>query len=63
MKTQNPESGNGTESGTSCEAHFSAIDLVDQIQREAFRERFDRAPGPQWYPSLDTVRRAIAESD
>jgi hypothetical protein len=63
MKNQNPESGNGAGSATSCEATFSAIDLVDQIQRRAFRERFNRAPGPQWHPSLATVRRAIYESD
>lgn len=63
MKNQNPQSGNGAGSVTPYEAGFSAIDLVDQIQREAFRERFNRAPGPQWYPSLDAVRQAIAESD
>lgn len=62
MKNQNTESVNGAGSGESFEAAFSAVDLVDQIQRRAFRERFNRAPD-QAYPSLDTVRQAIIQSN
>ncbi|WP_405242341.1 hypothetical protein [Lentisalinibacter salinarum] len=62
MKNQNTESVNGAGSGESFDSALSPVDLVDQIQRRAFRERFNRAPG-QAYPSLDTVRRAITESD
>jgi len=62
MKNQNPESVNGAGSVESCDAALSPVDLVDHIQRRAFRERFNRAPG-QAYPSLDTVRRAITESN
>ena len=62
MKNQNPESRHGAGSVDSFEAAFSAVDLVDQIQRRALQERFNRAPA-QAYPSLDTVRRAITDSD
>jgi len=62
MKNQNPESRHAAGSVDSFAAVSSAVDLVDQIQRRAFRERFNRAPG-QAYPSLDAVRRAITESD
>lgn len=62
MKHQNTESLNGAGSVESCDAVLSPVDLVDHIQRRAFRERFNRAPD-QDYPSLDTVRRAITDSN
>jgi hypothetical protein len=62
MKNQNPEIRQAAGSVESFDGVFSAVDLVDQIQRKAFRERFNRAPG-QAYPSLDRVRQAIIQSD
>lgn len=42
------------------EQDYSPVDLVDQIQREALRDRFRRADAHD-YPSLRSVRRGIAE--
>ncbi len=61
MKNQNPERRDEAGSIESPGAMSSAVDLVDQIQRKAFRERFNRAPA-QAYPSLDTVRKAFFQS-
>jgi hypothetical protein len=41
---------------------LSPADLVDQVQRDALRDRFQRAE-IRHYPSPESVRRAIAEFD
>lgn len=62
MKNQNPEITAGPGSSLACNGRVSPIDLVDEIQRRAFRQRFERAP-VQNYPSLETVRRIVTESN
>ena len=62
MKNQNPEITAGPGSSVACHDRISPVDLVDEIQRRAFRQRFERAPA-QNYPPLETVRRTVTESN
>jgi hypothetical protein len=52
----------GESSVSMSQTSLSPADLVDQIQRDALRDRFQRAE-IRHYPSPESVRRAIAEFD
>lgn len=62
MNHQNPERTAGPGITYACHDAISPVDLVDEIQRRAFRQRFERAPA-QNYPSLDSLRRTVTESN
>jgi len=62
MKNQNPERTAGPGYSDACHGAISPVDLVDEIQRRAFRQRFERAP-VQNYPSLQALRQTVTESN
>lgn len=62
MNNQNPERTAGPGITDASHDEVSPVDLVDEIQRRAFRQRFERAP-VQNYPSLGALRQTVTESN